>query len=550
MQNDLNIQIPQALVNTFMYTLGKYTNEGFRFQDANYTKDGLVRSFKRDYVLGNKTNCAFNVPICYTENKQPKKDTEKKDYEKIYPAFFKCARAGRIPDKLLQGVCSDLIQQIPYIFIHNDKYSIQTIEGRDVFATKYNRQLEKTVKHTCDFFDKNYKYSAFVTLTYDVGKYGKDIIEAWKMWSDLVKTFLEAVRHKYSVSYVGMNEATKNGYPHIHILFYSNEPFGEDWEKLPCNKKVYRSKFRDFVLKRSISRIFAIKKPYSTGTKNYLAKYISKSTTAGLEDIADPKKNLSPENRKMLLTILMPKLAGKRRVRNTQSDELRDYVKARRVDDKMKYLESKEKKLRKKVEEIATSYSMSAEEQTALRRAHRKVYEMLHPETRAPKKEVVSSFVVKEDFESTFPSEAEIDKYLADDSRRQAFLIKLCTKVVEATCGKHMVMGDRAVSKAVKQIQEDKMMRDDVLFGALKRQCKPLGCGGCIVKHFCDYVLTGKDDWFCSPNPNALVQIIRGQATHDANGELDAIFNGELERAPKGWLEKMRGQARSKKATM
>lgn len=550
MQNDLNIQIPQALVNTFMYTLGKYTNEGFRFQDANYTKDGLVRSFKRDYVLGNKTNCAFNVPICYTENKQPKKDTEKKDYEKIYPAFFKCARAGRIPDKLLQGVCSDLIQQIPYIFIHNDKYSIQTIEGRDVFATKYNRQLEKTLKHTCDFFDKNYKYSAFITLTYDVGKYGKDIIEAWKGWAEKVKTFLEAMRHKYKVSYVGMNEATKNGYPHIHLLFYSNEAFGDDWEKLPCNKKIYLSKLREFVLVRSISRIFAIKKPFSTGTKNYLAKYVSKSTTGGLEDIADPSKELSKENRKMLLTILMPKLAGVRRVRNTQNDDLRDYVKARRVDDKMKYLESKEKKLRKKVEELANDFSMSAEEQTSVRRAHRKVYEALHPETRAPKREVVSSFIVKEDFESTFPTEAEIDNYLVDDSRRQAFLIKLCTKVVEATCGKHMVMGDRATSKAVGEIQEQKIMRDDVLFGALKRQCRPLGCGGCIVKHFCDYILTGKDDWFLSPNPNAFVQLIRGQTTNDAQAELDAIFNGELERASRGWLEKMRGQSRSKKEAM
>ena len=113
-----------------------------------------------------------------------------------------------------------------------------------------------------------------------------------------------------------------------------------------------------------------------------------------------------------------------------------------------------------------------------------------------------------------------------------------------------MAMGDRATSKAVKEIQEQKTLRDDVLFGALKRQCKPLGCGGCIVKHFCDYILAGKDDWFCSPTPNALVQIIRGQATNDAQGELDAIFNGELERAPKGWLEKMRGQSRSKKEAM
>ena len=301
---------------------------------------------------------------------------------------------------------------------------------------------------------------------------------------------------------------------------------------------------------RSISRIFAIKKPFSTGTKNYLAKYVSKSTTGGLEDIADPSKELSKENRKMLLTILMPKLAGVRRVRNTQNDDLRDYVKARRVDDKMKYLESKEKKLRKKVEELANDFSMSAEEQTSVRRAHRKVYEALHPETRAPKREVVSSFIVKEDFESTFPTEAEIDNYLVDDSRRQAFLIKLCTKVVEATCGKHMVMGDRATSKAVGEIQEQKIMRDDVLFGALKRQCRPLGCGGCIVKHFCDYILTGKDDWFLSPNPNAFVQLIRGQTTNDAQAELDAIFNGELERASRGWLEKMRGQSRSKKEAM
>lgn len=550
MPNNQKIAISQPLVNTFLYTLGKYTGEGFKYQDANYTKDGVVRSFKRDYVLGNKKNCAFNMPICYTENKQPQKDKKEKDWEKIFPAFFKCARAGKIPNKLLQGVCSYLIQQIPHIFTHNDKYSIQIIEGRDVFATNYNRGLEKDLKHVCTFLDKNYKYSAFVTLTYDVKKYGSDIIDAWKQWKELLHTFFEAMRHKYECRYVVVNEATERGYPHAHILFYSNKPFGADWERLPYNKKIYRSEFHSFVKERSISKVFAIKKPYSTGTKNYLAKYVTKSTTGQLEKIADPQNPLPAENRKLLLTILLAKLADVRRVRRPKGTDITEYLNTCRIDDKMKYLESKEKKLRKKVEEIATNYSMSAEEQTTIRRAHRKVYEILHPETRAPKKEVVSSFVVKEDFESTFPSEAEIDKYLADDSRRQAFLIKLCTKVVESACGKPMVIGDLAVKKAVNEIQEQKMMSNDVLFGALKRQCTPLGCGGCIVKHFCNYILTGKDEWFCSPYPSALVQVLRGHTNNDAQGELDAVFNGELERAPKGWLEKMRGQPRNKKATM
>lgn len=545
--SESNIAISQPLVNTFLYTLGKYTGEGFKFQDAKYTKDGLVRSFKRDYVLGNKKNCAFNMPICYTENKQPQKDKKDKNWEKIYPAFFRCARAGKIPNKLLQGVCLDLIQKIPHIFIHNDKYSIQTIEGRDVFATGYNRSLEKDLKHVCTFLDKNYKYSAFVTLTYDVKKYGSDIINAWEQWKDLLKKFFEAMRHKYNCTYVVVNEATLKGYPHAHILFYSNEPFGKDWEKLPFNKKIYRSEFHSFVKARSISRVFEIKKPYDTGTKNYLAKYVTKTTTGDLAKIADPQNPLSDENKKMLLTILLAKFAGVHRVRRPKGKDVIEYLNACKIDDKMKYLESKEKKLRKRVEEIATDYTMSAEEQTSIRLAHRRVWEILHPETRAPKREVVSSFVVKEDFESTFPSEAEIDKYLADDSRRQAFLIKLCTKLVETACGKPMVMGDYAVKLSVDEIQNQKLMSNDVLFGALKRQCTPLGCGGCIVKHFCNYILTGKDEWFCSPYPSAFVQVIRGQTTHDAQGELDAVFNGEVERAPKGWLEKMRGQSRSKK---
>lgn len=547
MKNELNVAISQPLVNTFLYTLGKYTGEGFKFQDANYTKDGLIRNFKRDYVLGNKKNCPFNMPICYTENKQPQKDKKEKNWEEIYPAFFRCARAGKIPNGLLQGVCLDLIQKIPHIFIHNDKYSIQTIEGRDVFATSYNRSLEKTLKHVCTKLDKDYKYSAFVTLTYDVKKYGSDIINGWEQWKELLDKYFEAMRHKYECRYVVVNEATLKGYPHAHILFYSNKPFGADWEKLPFNKKIYHSEFHSFVAKRSISKIFAIKKPYSTGTKNYLAKYITKTTTGALAKIADPQNPLSDENKKMLQSILLPKFAGLHRVRRPKGEDITEYLNACRIDDRMKYLESKEKKLRKRVEEIATDYTMTAEEQTSIRRAHRKVWELLHPETRAPKKEVVSSFVVKEDFESTFPTETEIDKYLADDSRRQAFLIKLCTKVVEAHCGKPMVMGDYAVKQSVDEIQNQKLMSNDVLFGALKRQCTPLGCGGCIVKHFCNYILTGKDEWFCSPYPSAFVQVLRGQTTNDAQGELDAVFNGEVERAPRGWLEKMRGQSRSKR---
>ena len=154
--------------------------------------------------------------------------------------------------------------------------------GNDVYAWHLWNRLKflYTLKNR-SFFDPhgNIKLSnlLFVTLTYDVKL--STIREAWEIVGAEFNKWIRNLRKKFGrVSYLRCWEATKRGYPHVHLLMIFH-----DYEFRIDARKSKNSKYR-IVEKEAFERswdsfvdVQAIRK-MREGIK-YATKYLSKSNT-------------------------------------------------------------------------------------------------------------------------------------------------------------------------------------------------------------------------------------------------------------------------------
>jgi hypothetical protein len=154
--------------------------------------------------------------------------------------------------------------------------------GNDVYAWHlWNRLKFLYNLKNRSFFDPhgNIKLSnlLFVTLTYDVKL--STIREAWEIVGEEFNKWIRNLRKKFGrVSYLRCWEATKRGYPHVHLLMIFH-----DYEFRIDARKSKHSKYR-IVEKEAFEKswdsfvdVQAIRK-MKDGIK-YVTKYLSKSNT-------------------------------------------------------------------------------------------------------------------------------------------------------------------------------------------------------------------------------------------------------------------------------
>ena len=154
--------------------------------------------------------------------------------------------------------------------------------GNDVYAWRIWKRLKflYTLKNR-SFFDPhgNVKSSnlLFVTLTYDVKL--STIREAWETIGEDFNRWIRNLRKKYGrVSYLRCWEASKRGYPHVHLLMiFHDYTFRIDVRKSTnskyriAEKEAFEKSYHSFVDVQAIRKM-------REGI-NYVTKYLLKSTS-------------------------------------------------------------------------------------------------------------------------------------------------------------------------------------------------------------------------------------------------------------------------------
>lgn len=461
------------LEQTILDTISVFAGENCSLEIFYNDKGEKHARFAKDFLKGNDSKCPFNMPVSFQDIAETPQNKERTPYEKRFPQLFAEAEQGYISDKTLQETALTQLKRIPYIFMKNEDNEMNVFEGRNLWTKRYNTLQKARIYAATEYFQKQYKYVAFVTLTYQYTKHGKHCIKACESFQKHSDKIIQAVRKRNPGGHICVNESTAKGYPHSHILFFSNTPFQENWDKLPCNKKLKFGGFIDFLKERVDSPVFDVKKPYNDKLVGYLTKYISKNSSADLTKIAQKEEKLSKTDRKELLTIILFQMAQKRRLRMSSSKEIAKIL----AEKKEEYIE----KVKHEYSEKDSVYTIG---------------------------ETVKKEEVKKDFDliKTFPTYEQIVEILGDSNRRQAFLIDICTKSALPCLSHTWISTAEEISPFFNDPNREKEFTHEEVEQFAKKNCRKVGCHGCLISHWLNLLRTGSDEWFMISNPKPKFQ--------------------------------------------
>ena len=174
-------------------------------------------------------------------------------------------------------------------------------------TVKYSQNLEADMKHAAFELDRRYLYKFFVTYTFDARKYTADRVEAWRTYSKTISKICEKARKKFHMGYMWVLESTFNGYPHAHIVYYTNKLHTPGLEKLKAGRVIHVGEEYKFFKKWAPAPVMRVEWAKGKGTANYLVKYIAKSAKQSLMTPPDGKnKKKLKAWTKDVLTLMAP----------------------------------------------------------------------------------------------------------------------------------------------------------------------------------------------------------------------------------------------------
>jgi hypothetical protein len=262
-------------------------------------------------------NCPFHIPITFQEKilAPPRARGQRKDPAKKYPQLWREAERGQVSNNTLLDTYKLRMMERPIFFAYDETGEAAVYRGMVKGCDAYNSMI----KDRCDFQTEKllqeYKCYYFLTLTYAINTYGRNIIEAWRIFNHQLKVIFKALRNKYNMGYVCVLEATNKGYPHAHIILGTIKPVEKFHKKLTDGKEIETGKLYHFIDDRVASPVFKLQKAGGEGLKKYLGKYVTKSTEEITKNKKPKNKTLKAADRKALLSCLMPVLAQVRQFR-------------------------------------------------------------------------------------------------------------------------------------------------------------------------------------------------------------------------------------------
>ena len=309
--------------------------------------------------------CSHNVPFQLAADPKPKKEEKRKRKDKklLYPSIFDYCKNG--------GALRQIIFHCLQKFVKTWIYICSWIEGKyraflcNAKGTPaYCKKKYWLIHDFCKKCDESYHYKYFLTLTMSQREYGTDLEAAWHKFNNEVARFLKWWNSCFSGDYACALEAHKSGFPHAHIVLYTNFNANDPKEQYDKFKKTVClcSGFMfDQVNKHWQLGINVLKVNYRKNTCDYLAKYISKATEADLRNctVSDLKND---SKLKEVLTMLLPMIFSIREFKLSKG----------RFNKKVSAEEIKSVELLESLSDEDTSpknedYSLSSEQGEALR---------------------------------------------------------------------------------------------------------------------------------------------------------------------------------------
>ena len=316
----LNILDTVETVKSFFYQL--FLNQlGDRIGESKVFRklDGENFSFVPYSNKGCKQDCPFLMPLDYLHYNGKKTYRERKKPTDKYKSLFESASEGKISDEVLKNTVKFWAQNNPIICMPKEADYIM-FEGFAKSTARYNKKSYwRIVDHAKACFKQGMK-PYFLTMTIDPKKYKLNYYSAYIGANFQFNRILKNLSRAFNAEYEIVLESQKTGNPHAHAVLWLPD-WNKDDKTVRKGKKEYISdgKLKKYLLKYEKDTGFMeLRRGNEKKAVNYLCKYITKTTTADFMKISKDPNKLKTEDRKMLLSAIMPVLCGIRQFKVSQ----------------------------------------------------------------------------------------------------------------------------------------------------------------------------------------------------------------------------------------
>lgn len=315
-----NILETAESVKTFFYQLflnqlGNEIGESKVFRKL----DGENFSFVPYTERGCKQDCPFLMPLDYLHYNGKKIYKERIKPTEKYKQLFENASQGKIADEVLKNTVKFWAEHNPIICLPKEADFIM-FEGFAKSTARYNKKSYWRIVDHAKACHKQGMKPYFLTMTIDPKKYKYNYYSAYIGASFQFNRILKNLTRAFNAEYEIVLEAQKTGNPHAHAVLWLPS-WNNDDKTVRKGKKEYISdgKLKKYLLKyEQYTGFMELRRGDEKKAVNYLCKYITKTTTADFMKISKDKNKLKTEDRKMLLSAIMPVLCGVRQFRVSQ----------------------------------------------------------------------------------------------------------------------------------------------------------------------------------------------------------------------------------------
>lgn len=276
---------------------------------------------KKEDAASLQNRCTQETTIDYATNPKPKKKEKRKRKDKklLYKEVYDYCKYGGDLKKIIYNALQTTVNQWSYIFKKfDDKYRcfLSNSKGTPAYEKKFYWEIHDFCKN-CDNF---YSHKYFLTLTMSQKKYKTDLYTAWNIIQESLSDFLKAWQKKYKGDYACVLEAHKSGFPHIHIVLYTNRNIDdpkEEWDSFKKAVCLCSGEMFEWVNKHWKLGINVLKVNHGQNTCDYLGKYISKSSDQDIRELT--LNDLNDDSVfKSVMTLLLPMIFEKRQFKLSQ----------------------------------------------------------------------------------------------------------------------------------------------------------------------------------------------------------------------------------------
>lgn len=193
--------------------------------------------------------------------------------------------SGAVSDKTLIEWGKSRIEDAAVISVKKEGAGTKTLLGALKGNPTYNNMAANKIRAHAEELDKRFLYKYFVTMTFKADLKRGNRVASWQSFKKKLAYFLRKMQQHIHGGYMYVIESTANGFPHAHIVFYTNKLLDPQHAKYTEATAIHQGAFFNLVAKYTTAPVFDVQAAADASTVHYLVKYVTKFSQ---KDMANP----------------------------------------------------------------------------------------------------------------------------------------------------------------------------------------------------------------------------------------------------------------------